>query len=53
MVAKVVRQDVVAGIVQDLVFREEVDLESAEVRPRFEVSWIPVTIARHRVVADE
>jgi hypothetical protein len=42
MVAQVVRQDVVAGIVQDLVFGEEVDLEAAEVGPRFQVSFLGV-----------
>jgi hypothetical protein len=36
MVAEVVGQDVVAGVVQELVLGEEVDLESAEVGPRLQ-----------------
>jgi hypothetical protein len=53
VVANVVRQDVVAGIVEDLVLREEVHLEAAEVGPRLQVSGVPVAIARHGVITDD
>jgi len=53
VVADVVGEDVVAGVMQDLVFREEVDLEAAEVGPGLQVSGVPVAIAGHRVIADD
>jgi hypothetical protein len=53
VVAEVVGEDVVAGVMQDLGLGEEVDLEAAEVGPGFQVAGVPVPIARHRVIADD
>ncbi|MNE99944.1 hypothetical protein D3C80_1986960 [compost metagenome] len=37
---------------QSLVLREEVDLKATETSPGFQVPWVAVAVARHRVVTD-
>ena len=53
MVADVVTQDVVAGVVQRPVLGEEVDLESAQAAELRQMARIPVAISGQEVVVDD
>src|SRR5579875_105774 len=58
VVAQVIGQDVVSGIMEDLVVREEVDLEAVPAGrphrvPRFELRGEPGSAEPHRVIGDD
>src|SRR4029453_8847167 len=58
VIAQVVRQDVISGVVQNLVIGDELDLEAVAARipyrvPRLEVSGDSRAAERHRVIRDD
>ncbi|WP_433234202.1 hypothetical protein [Actinomadura nitritigenes] len=53
MVAEVVGEDVVAGVVQGPVLGQEADLEAAESAELRQVAGVAVAVARQEVVVDD